>query len=72
MTDEQRAHSVGATGGLPGANAAPATSEVPADDLDDTVATGAAFESTEEADEGPIDDAEAVRRARVGGYLEES
>ncbi len=40
MTDPQRAASLGATGGLPGANAVPEASELTARELADTVATG--------------------------------
>jgi hypothetical protein len=42
MSEAQRAPSVGATGGLPGANAAPAASEPTNDELADTVGTGGA------------------------------
>ncbi len=38
MTERQRETSIGATGGLPGENAAPQNSELPDDELDDTVA----------------------------------
>jgi hypothetical protein len=71
MSNAHQAPSVGVTGGLPGYNAAPETTEIPADDLDDTVSTGAAFESVPETDDDPVDDEEAVRIARNGGYLEE-
>jgi hypothetical protein len=71
MTESQRAASVGSTGGLPGANAAPRTAELAADELDDTVATGASFEDSPPDDSEPVDDAEAIRIARNGGYLEE-
>jgi hypothetical protein len=37
---DERAHSVGATGGLPGANADPRTAETPAEDIESTVAAG--------------------------------
>jgi hypothetical protein len=66
-----RAPSIGATGGLPGANAAPQTRTTPAGDLAGTVATGAATEPPDQDEEDPLDDAEAVRVARIGGYLEE-
>jgi hypothetical protein len=71
MSDAHPAPSVGATGGLPGHNAARATREIPADDLDDTVSTGASFEGIDEPDTDPVSDEEAVRIARAGGYLEE-
>ncbi len=38
VTDRQRETSVGATGGLPGENAAPQNSELSDDERDDTVA----------------------------------
>jgi hypothetical protein len=50
MSEPQRAPSVGATGGLPGANAAPAASEPTADELADTLSTGDA--STTPVDPG--------------------
>jgi hypothetical protein len=37
---EERANSVGATGGLPGANADPRTAEVAPEDIESTVAAG--------------------------------
>ena len=40
MTERPRETSVGATGGLPGENAAPQNSELTDDQLDDTVAMG--------------------------------
>jgi hypothetical protein len=40
MSEPERAPSVGATGGLPGANAAPAASEPTTDELADTLSTG--------------------------------
>lgn len=40
MTEQQRATSLGETGGLPGRNAVPEAAEVTADELKDTVATG--------------------------------
>jgi hypothetical protein len=40
MTEQQREHSVGATGGLPGANAAPQNSELSDDERDETVSAG--------------------------------
>jgi len=39
-TRPDRATSLGATGGLPGANAAPRAAELTGDELDGTVATG--------------------------------
>jgi hypothetical protein len=37
---DERAHTVGATGGLPGANADPRTAEMAPEDIDSTVAAG--------------------------------
>ena len=40
VPDDERAHSVGATGGLPGANADPRTAEVAPEEIESTVAAG--------------------------------
>lgn len=40
VPDDQRAHSVGATGGLPGANADPRTAEMAPEEIESTVAAG--------------------------------
>ena len=40
VPEEERAHTVGATGGLPGANADPRTAEMPPEDIASTVAAG--------------------------------
>ncbi len=40
MTEPQREHTVGATAGLPGANAAPQNSELTDDERDETVSAG--------------------------------
>ena len=52
MTDHPHATSVGQTGGLPGANADPATAELSADELADTVNSGAP--AAEGADGGAV------------------
>ncbi len=57
MSQTERATSLGATGGLPGANAVPEASELTADELDDTVATGdVATTPTDPASDTDADD----------------
>jgi hypothetical protein len=40
VPDDERAHGVGATGGLPGANADPRTAELAPEEIESTVAAG--------------------------------
>lgn len=50
VPDEERAHSVGATGGLPGANADPRTALVAEDELASTVSRGDVSDGLEPVD----------------------
>jgi hypothetical protein len=52
---DERAHSVGTTGGLPGANADPRTAEMAPEDLESTVAAGDAPGSVPDPAEEIVD-----------------
>jgi hypothetical protein len=63
---DERAHSVGATGGLPGANADPRTAEMDPGDIDSTVAAGDAPGSVPDPAEEVADLDEADRAGESG------